>query len=192
MGNSGDVKLGQWLIALGHPNGPTPGRPPVLRIGRVLYSRNDTIQTDGTITAGDSGGPLLDLAGRVVGIHSRISDDIHDNYHVPIDTYRQTWDRLVKGDSWGIPIPTGPVLGVDGQDVPEGCKVTDVYSRYPAAKAGIKVGDIIVSFAGEPVTGMKSLHAILDKHQPDDDVKITVLHGDEKLELKATLAERQW
>jgi serine protease Do len=190
MGHSSELKLGQWCISLGHPNGLMVGRPPVLRAGRVLYSRADAIQTDDTIVAGDSGGPLLDLSGKVIGIHSRISDGIIDNYHVPIDTYRDTWDRLVKGDSWGTPPPGGPLLGINGLTVPQGCKVTDVFNRTPAAKAGLKVGDIITSFGNEKVSGLDGLQAIILKHESGDEITVSVVRGEEKLDLKVTLVER--
>ncbi len=105
MGKSGDLKKGQWVIALGHPGGQRPNRPPPLRLGRILIADPFIIQTDCTLVGGDSGGPLFDMTGKVVGIHSRIGDKkITDNVHVPIDTYRQSWDRLAKGESWGGPL----------------------------------------------------------------------------------------
>src|SRR5262249_42186342 len=79
LGHSSDLKLGQWCVTLGHPGGFVKDRPPVVRAGRILYSRDDAIGTDCTIVGGDSGGPLLDTAGRVIGIDSRISDRLTAN-----------------------------------------------------------------------------------------------------------------
>jgi serine protease Do len=101
MGKSTDVHRGQWVVAIGHPGGFRPNRTPVVRVGRVLVATRYFLRSDCTLVGGDSGGPLFDMNGRVVGIHSRIGGAITENVHVPVDTYRQTWDRLVKSDSWG-------------------------------------------------------------------------------------------
>lgn len=102
LGNSAALKRGQWVLALGHPGGFRPNRTPVVRLGRVLFNNRALVRTDCTLVGGDSGGPLFDMNGKVVGIHSRIGgSSITENIHVPVDTYRATWDRLAKGDSWG-------------------------------------------------------------------------------------------
>jgi len=189
MGHSGDLKLGQWCVTLGHPNGLKEGRPPVLRMGRVWYARDDAIGTDCAIVGGDSGGPLLDTDGRVIGIHSRISEGIIENFDVPIDTYRDNWDRLAKGEIWGG--PQAPLLGVDGETAPQGCKVTRVHQGFPAARARLELDDIITHLDGEVVTGMRSLRSIISKHKFGDEVTLSVLRGEEKMELKVKLDRPQ-
>jgi serine protease Do len=200
LGHSGDLKLGQWCITLGHPGGFNPDRPPVVRAGRVLYTRDDAIGTDCTIVGGDSGGPLLDTAGRVIGIHSRISDGITDNYHVPIDTFRDTWDRLVKGDNWGgPPAPGGPLLGINGATYPlygqpastPGCKVTDVFPDTPAEVAGLLRDDVITNFDGESITSLDSLQTQIAKHKVGDEITLSILRGDDKKEIKVKLGRRE-
>ncbi|HEY2827439.1 MAG TPA: S1C family serine protease [Pirellulales bacterium] len=199
MGRSGDLKLGQWCITLGHPGGFIKDRPPVVRVGRILNLYNDAIWTDCTIVGGDSGGPLVDMAGRVIGIHSRISDDVTDNYHVPIDTFRDTWARLVKGDTWGgPPSPGGPLLGINGRTAPPsgpkgagGCRVTDIFPSTPADLAGIARDDIITSFGGEAVTSLDGLQALIAKHKVGDEVTIVIQRDGEKRELKVKLGERE-
>src|SRR5262249_36407529 len=111
MGTSGDLKKGQWVISCGHPGGYKQGRTPVVRLGRVLDSTNMIIRTDCTLVGGDSGGPLFDMNGKVIGIHSRIGPTLQSNIHVPVDTYRETMDRLVAGESWGG-APGRPYLGL--------------------------------------------------------------------------------
>ena len=102
MGKSVDLKSGQWVLAIGHPGGFRKNRTPVVRVGRILAANPFLIRTDCALVGGDSGGPLFDMQGRVIGIHSRIGGkEITENVHVPVDTYRQTWDRLAKGESWG-------------------------------------------------------------------------------------------
>jgi serine protease Do len=101
MGKSSDLKKGQWVLAIGHPGGFRANRSPVVRVGRVLFASPEMLRTDCALVGGDSGGPLFDMNGKVIGIHSRIGDSITFNIHVPADTYRQTWARLAKGESWG-------------------------------------------------------------------------------------------
>jgi S1-C subfamily serine protease len=101
MGKSSDLKKGDWVLAIGHPGGFRSNRSPVVRVGRVLEVNPKFIRTDCALVGGDSGGPLFDMHGRVIGIHSRIAPIMTANIHVPVDTYRQTWDRLAKGESFG-------------------------------------------------------------------------------------------
>jgi hypothetical protein len=111
MGRSSTLALGQWVIAVGHPGGFRPNRSPVVRLGRVLMSNPFLIRTDCAQDGGDSGGPLFDLDGVVVGIHSRIGPGaITENVHVPIDTYKQTWDRLASAESWGERLGDQPTV----------------------------------------------------------------------------------
>ena len=102
MGKSSELAKGQWVIGIGHPGGFRPNRTPVVRVGRILFANPFLIRTDCTLVGGDSGGPLFDMQGRVIGIHSRIGGfAITENMHVPVDTFRKDWDKLARGDSWG-------------------------------------------------------------------------------------------
>ncbi len=105
MGKSADLKEGAWAVASGHPLGYQPGRPPVIRLGRILRVRDTVIQTDCPLVAGDSGGPLFDLNGKVIGINSRIGGSTSMNFHVAVDVYHEFWDRLVKSESWQADLP---------------------------------------------------------------------------------------
>jgi len=100
MGSSRDLQLGAWCVAVGHPLGYQEGRPPVIRLGRVLESRADAIRTDCPLVAGDSGGPLFDLEGKVIGVNSRIGGSTNVNVHVPVDLFRDHWERLAGGEDW--------------------------------------------------------------------------------------------
>ena len=119
MGKSSDLKVGQWVVAIGHPGGFRPNRTPVVRVGRILVVNQFLIRTDCTLVGGDSGGPLFDMQGRVIGIHSRIGGlAITENIHVPIDTFVQTWDKLAKGEAWGGQLgQTENVKGAGGKVV---------------------------------------------------------------------------
>src|SRR4029077_2949105 len=101
MGVSKDVKDGAWCVCIGHPGGYKEGRSPPVRLGRILSHNDNHLTSDCTMVGGDSGGPLFDMDGKVIGINSRIGMTINSNIHVPVDTYRETWDRLAKGEVWG-------------------------------------------------------------------------------------------
>lgn len=141
LGKSAEVKPGQWVVAIGHPGGYRSNRTPVVRVGRVLTANKLLIRTDCTLVGGDSGGPLFDMEGRVIGIHSRIGGAITENVHVPVDTYRETYAKLAKGESWGgflgqqvvVQTPGGKViLETDGKfkgDDPTDTKQEDCHCR---------------------------------------------------------------
>ena len=106
LGDSTSVKPGSWCVAIGHPLGYKSGRPPVVRVGRVSKILDGVMQTDCPLVGGDSGGPLLDLDGKVIGINSRIAGPINVNLHVPVDIFHQHWDRLLKGEAWDDALPS--------------------------------------------------------------------------------------
>ena len=109
MGRSDDIKPGAWCMALGHPGGIQQGRTPPIRLGRVLNSGKGArfLVTDATVISGDSGGPLFDLEGRVIGVHSNIGMNVNQNQHVPINVYREQWDDLLAGKAIGSPADLG-------------------------------------------------------------------------------------
>ena len=96
------VNVGDWCLALGHPGGYEVDRNPPVRLGRVLEADVDSfLVTDCTLSGGDSGGPLFNLDGKLIGIHSSIGWQVAENRHVPMQAFKENWDRLMKGDSWG-------------------------------------------------------------------------------------------
>jgi serine protease Do len=105
LGDSAAVATGSWSVAVGHPFGYRPGRPPVVRLGRILRNTPTTIQTDCPLISGDSGGPLFDLDGKLIGINSRIGGQTEQNYHVPTAVFQEHWDRLQRGDAWETDFP---------------------------------------------------------------------------------------
>jgi len=197
MGKNDTVKPGDWCVAIGHPGGFRPGRTPVVRLGRVLANTKTLVATDCTLVGGDSGGPLFDLNGRVIGIHSRIGPSITANIHVPVDTYHETWDRLVKGESWGGGIGTPPAvtvppfMGVQGDPESKEAKIVDIVPDGPAAKAGLKVNDVVLKFDGQKVGPYSELAALIRKKKPGDVVTLEVQRGSETMSFKVTLGKRE-
>ena len=146
LGESGSLKRNQWCVALGHPGGFDPNRTPPIRLGRVLRVGGFVV-TDCAVVGGDSGGPLFDAEGRVIGIHSNIGATLSENRHVPVDVYRDQWESMKKGERSGKRFagrqgrdnPNRPMLGVvlgePGKD--GGVFLQDVIDGSPAAKAGL-------------------------------------------------------
>ncbi len=190
MGDSSKLQQGQWIVGTGHPNGYQEGRKPVLRLGRVLANHSSVIVTDCTLVSGDSGGPLFDMDGKVIGIHSRIDNPLTSNMHVPVNTYLETWDRLAKGDSWGNLPGRGPFIGVQGDPEADNAKIARVYPKTPAAKAGMKVGDVITKFDGKDIPDFATLATLVGKKKPGDKVKVEVLRNDKTQRFNIVIGRR--
>jgi len=175
IGISSDLKKGQWCLATGHPGGWTPDRPAVLRVGRLLKFLPSTLITDCALIGGDSGGPLFNLNGELIGIHSRIGVDVDDNMHVPVDVFAESWDRLVKHEAWGTLPGFKPAIGVRGATDPgssDVCKIALVDVGGPADKAGIRAGDIILKFDSLTVQNFDNLKEAVDSVTPGEQVVV--------------------
>jgi S1-C subfamily serine protease len=192
MGKSEDLKPGQWCLATGHPGGHESAPTPVVRVGRILtIDQNSAITTDCTLIGGDSGGPLFDLQGRVIGVHSRIGGSLKLNLHVPVTTYRVSWERLAAGDAWGYVPGNRPFIGVQGESNSNAAKVAAVIEGTPAEKAGLRVGDLISRFAGKQVTSFESLQELVESQEPGATVEMEVLRGDRRIRLEITVGRRE-
>jgi len=198
MGDSAPVKNSDWVLSIGHPGGFKPTRSTVVRLGRVVRAGKTSIQTDCTLVGGDSGGPLFDMQGRVIGIHSRIGPPITENVHVPVNTYKETWDRLVKGDSWGgFSLPffgdkpaNAAYLGVVFDRDTTDLKIDEVTEGAPAEKAGLKVGDVIVSIDDVKLATRTDLFDFMAKKKPNDEVTVVVKRDGDEAKVKVKLGKR--
>jgi serine protease Do len=179
MGASNRLNEGQWCLAMGHPGGYQSDRKPVLRLGRVLFNNDDVITTDCTLVGGDSGGPLFDMQGKVIGINSRIANELTANMHVPVNTFQESWDRLKKAEEWGHYPGQRPSLGVVGEEGAAEARLAKVNPDSPAEKAGLKPGDVILKFDGVAVANFDALVEEVQKHQPDARVQIEYRRGEE-------------
>ena len=191
MGNSGSVKKGQWCLVLGHPAGYKTGRPPVVRMGRVLDHGKILIRTDCTLLGGDSGGPLFDMTGKVIGINSRINNPLTVNIHVPVDTYRETWDRLAKGEVWsGNPKVGAAYMGVELDPEAKDCRIRVVAPGSPADKAGLKAEDIVIMCDGKKINTTQELADVIGQKSPGMTVAIRVRRGSAAITLDVVLGKR--
>jgi serine protease Do len=195
LGHSAELQKGQWCLTVGHPGGYQPGRTPVVRLGRILEVGERFLRTDCPLVGGDSGGPLFDLDGRVIGIHSRIGERLTANVHVPVDSYRGSWDRLVRGEVWGSLFPGGtpsiPFLGIEADPDRDDCRVKDVFAGSPAARGGIQVEDVIIRFDGHKIDSFEELRKQLGLKKVGDEVAVEVQRGGEVVVLKIVLGKRK-
>lgn len=197
MAKSADLKRGQWCLSLGHPGGFKPGRAPVVRLGRIQAFDKSAIVSDCALVGGDSGGPLFDMHGRVIGIHSRIGGKVNSNVHVPIDTYRDTWGKLAAGDVWGsqFPIldflkPPEPYLGLRAFEDKKSLKIEAVTAGSPADKAGLKIHDVILKVDNRVFTRIDDLADFLRTKRPGGQINVQVQRGGETITAAVTLGKR--
>ena len=197
MGSSDLLKLGEWVIAMGHPGGYSYERRPPVRLGRVWRRDLDgALFTSCPLIGGDSGGPLFDLNGRVVGIHSSIHGSIEMNRHVAIDTLRFDWEKLFKDQEWGQPSfsssnASRPITGaLFDRESRDGVVVKQVFEDLPASKAGLKSGDVVKKFDGEAVSNFHAMQRLLGRRKPGDVVPMAVQRGSELVDLNLELGRR--
>ena len=189
------ASLGDWVYALGHSGGFDKERGVGVRIGRLVRMADQTINSDCSLIGGDSGGPLFDMNGRLIGIHSRVGQTLEQNMHVPIREFIAHWDGML-GDEF---IGEGPFaqragaafIGV-GTEKREagGLLVTAVGEQSPAEKAGIKVGDVILELDGEKVEEKEAFSAAVKERKPGDKVELRILRDNEEIKVEVELGER--
>lgn len=170
----GQLNPGDWCFALGHPQGFEIARGAVLRVGRILARARNTIQSDCTLFSGDSGGPLFNLAGEVVGIHSRISSPSSGNFHVPLISFERDWQRMKRGEESMMPgRGRGGWIGLASRDHREGgVTVTAAADGSPAKEAGLLRGDVIKSVDGEPVANRAEFSREIARRFPGQEVEL--------------------
>jgi putative serine protease PepD len=196
LADSSAVQVGDGVVAIGSPFGldETVTTGIVSALHRQMTSPNqftidDSIQTDAAINHGNSGGPLLNMQGQVIGITSQIESDSGGNdgvgFAVPSDTVRTIADKLIA---------TGKVehayLGVSLKPASSPPSLEAVKSGLPAAKAGLQTGDVITSFGGKKLTSVDALRFAVDAKKPGDTVTVTFLRNGKSRTVSVTLATR--
>jgi putative serine protease PepD len=211
LGDSSGVQVGDAVVAMGSPFGlegsVTSGI--VSALHRQMEAPNgftilDTIQTDAAINHGNSGGPLLDDRGRVIGVNAQIESESGGSdgvgFAIPSNTVRSVVTQIVE---------TGEAehayLGVVMVEVPNGVAVTDVREGCPADEAGLRPatgertiggrrvptgGDVVVELEGQEITSSAELQSAVEARRPGETVTITVLRGSERTNVEVTLGER--
>ncbi len=191
------TRLGDWVFALGHSGGFDQERGSVVRIGRLVRMAENTIQSDCMLIGGDSGGPLFDLQGRLIGIHSRVGLNLPMNMHVPMAVFVKNWDGMLKAEFIGEgPFVKKPekgkgFLGLASEAVPDGgLRVTKVGKDTPADKAEIKDGDILLKLNGTDLKTREQLQDLLKEMAAGDPLEFAASRNGKPLTFKFKLGER--
>ncbi len=208
LGDSDKVRLGQTAITIGNALGEfqntvsvgiISGKGRSLTAADQLTGRLESIdsvfQTDASINSGNSGGPLINLRGEVIGINTAIVQGAQNvGFAIPINRAR----RAIESYRVAGKISTA-FLGVNYLKSDEGCIIkaaaaypNGVIKDSPADKAGLRIDDVIIEADGKSLkNGNNSLSSVISEHYPGDTIKLKVKRGDQILDLSATLSERK-
>lgn len=192
------ARLGDWVFALGHSGGFDEARGAVFRLGRLVRISEATLQSDCDLIGGDSGGPLFDLSGQLVGIHSRVGSRLPENMHVPVSEFIRQWDRLLAEEFIGDgpfaerPKEGAAYLGLLTKGREEGgLEVTRVGRESPAEAAGIREGDVILSLDGVALESREQLKELLAGCSPGERVAFEMLREGKTEVLTLRLGDRE-
>jgi putative serine protease PepD len=198
LADSGTVRTGQLAVAIGSPFGlpQTATAGIVSGTGRHIqapdgFQIDSVIQTDAPINPGNSGGPLLDAAGRVIGVNSQIATggtsqgNVGIGFAVPANTVRDVIPRLERGETI-----RRAYLGVSTAEANGGALVREATAGGPAARAGLRTGDLIVAVGGERIAGPDDVAAAIQDREPGESVDVEVRRYGELRTLEVRLAAR--
>ncbi len=205
IGNSDGVQVGDWAVAIGSPFGleATVTAGIISAKGRDIgpdHQLQRFLQTDAAINPGNSGGPLLDIRGQVIGINTAIATDSGGyqgiGFALPINLAASVYNQIIKGGR----VSRGSIgVGFDSNQKPEtltvygsthGVFVTRVEPGGPAAKAGLKVEDVIVGFNGKPIKDGDDLVNRVSATPVGSQATVEVLRGGKRVDFKLTIGER--
>jgi putative serine protease PepD len=198
LADSGTVRTGQLAVAIGSPFGlpQTATAGIVSGTGRHIqapdgFQIDSVIQTDAPINPGNSGGPLLDAAGQVIGVNSQIATggtsqgNVGIGFAVPANTVRDVIPRLERGETI-----RRAYLGVSTAEGSGGAVVREATAGGPAARAGLRTGDLIVAVGGERIAGPDDVAAAIQDRSPGESVDVEVRRDGELRTLEVQLTAR--
>jgi serine protease Do len=201
LGDSESLKVGDWVVAIGNPFGlsHTVTSGIVSAKGRVIGAGpyDDFIQTDASINPGNSGGPLFNLKGEVIGINTAIIPQGQGiGFAIPVDTAKPLIPQLVDHGEitrgyLGVNIQTitddlAKALGIEKT---EGALVADVVNNSPAAKSGLKRGDIIINFNGKKIQDSQDLPAKVAATPVGEEVDVTILRDGKETQIPVVVGK---
>ncbi len=213
MGSSRDLLVGQRVYAIGNPFGldQTLTTGVVSALDREIESFNQrtirgVIQTDAAINPGNSGGPLLDSAGRLIGVNTPIASPSGASagigFAIPVDEVNRIVPRLIRDGRYVRPalgVTAGPAALQRALNLPKGVALLQVAGSGPAARAGLQAfrrgangdvvgGDVITAVNDEPVADLDQMLAQLERHQPGDSVTLSVWRNGQTRKQRVVLA----
>ena len=213
LGSSRDLQVGQQVVAIGNPFGLDQSLTTgvVSALNREIESTNGrtirgVIQTDAAINPGNSGGPLLDSAGRLIGVNTQIASPSGASagigFAIPADEVNRIVPRLIRDGRFLRPalgVTAGPPSLQQVLSLPKGVAIVRVGSGTPAAKAGllpfrrgsrgeVVAGDVITAINGEPVATLDDMLSLLEQRQPGDTVTLTLWRAGQTRQQRVELA----
>ena len=200
-GDSDKARIGDWVIAIGNPFGlggtVTAGIISARNRSIGLSRYEDYIQTDASINSGNSGGPLFDMNGDVIGINTAIlgkGGSIGIGFSIPSNSAKKVVSQLIEfGETkrgWlgvRIQVVTKEIADVEKLDEPRGALVASVAEKSPSDKAGIKAGDIILEFNGTKINEMKELPIIVAQTEVGKIIEVKVWRNKKEITKKIKL-----
>jgi S1-C subfamily serine protease len=221
LADSGALRVGDPVVAIGSPFGleqsVTSGI--ISALGREMVAPNnfgidDSIQTDAAINHGNSGGPLLNMRGDVIGVNAQIRSESGGNdgvgFAIPSNTVKDIAGRLISGGAvehayLGVQSQTIDEAASEALDIPRGAMITTIVEGAPASRTNLRAatgqrtiqgeiyatgGDVITEVNGERVDGADALRREIDARQPGDKVRLTVVRDGDERTVEVTLGER--
>ena len=196
LADSASVEVGEGVVAIGSPFGleQTVTTGIVSALNRQITAPNNfaidgAIQTDAAINKGNSGGPLLDLSGKVIGVNSQIESESGGNdgvgFAVPSNTVARIARALIEDGS-----VEHAYLGVTTEDADGGAGIAEVRAGTPAAEAGLRKGDVVTRIDGEAVRSADALRSSIDARKPGDTVELSIRRAGSTRTLTVTLGSR--
>jgi serine protease Do len=215
LGDSDEISVGQWAIALGNPFGFATGHSPEpsvsvgvvsalhrsLGVSTEVRDYSDLIQTDAAINPGNSGGPLVDIGGRIIGInvaiYTRSGGYQGVSFAIPVNTARAIIGRLIEGKKVLYGWLGVKIQDLDAELAPEfglpdagGAVVIDVLPDSPAEKAGLKKGDVIRRFDGKEIKNITELLKAVSRIEVGKKVKAGIIRSKKKMNVEVEIGER--
>lgn len=199
LGDSDKLQAGEWVIAVGNPfnfeHTVTVGVVSAIGVRQIGEQQRNVIQTDAAINSGNSGGPLLDLAGNVIGINFAIFDPQRNQvattvgigFAIPINQAKELMYFLVhRGPYLGLAhvMPNSEGLArYLGLRTDKGFVVRVLYRDSPAVKAGMEINDVVLKVNGQELADLDALQKVIFKHKIGDTIAFTVQRGAKQLEI---------
>jgi len=200
LGDSDALERDQLCVMTGHAGGIHRDRPPVVRVGTYMREvRGYWLRSECAMMPGDSGGALFDLDGDVVGINSYIEESVDANFHVPVSSFEEQWERLAVGETWnwtresryrssGRDLGEGGSLGLVLDEDDDGVFVVEVVEAYQADEAGIEAGDRVLAVDGTRTSSLTRYWRELRGAERDDVFVLRVQRGEKELEIEVPYA----
>lgn len=182
-GDPGRLQPGDWVVALGQPGAGMPSLSAGIMSARRRSEFGELIETDAAIARVGAGGPLLNLAGDVIGINrgSGRRADGHDGmgYAIPADRARRVADELarfgqVRRGQLGVRVEPVDPTAIGRRGSPAGVRITEVHPGTPAAEAGLRAGDLILAAGKLPIDDVIALQEVVDQAPTDEDLVLLI------------------